>query len=103
VSPALPPGPIEPCPKCGATDYVVARNMRSTRSCRCGLRWEPSPKCAESNLAHVTEETVRRIVREELAKAPLVVNVNVAPITAESIEAAIREAIKRGPSCRRVA
>lgn len=44
AQPPMPPPPeLEPCPKCGAMDYLVARDMYATRRCKCGHTWRPQP------------------------------------------------------------
>ena len=37
----------EVCPKCGNSDFSIARDMHSTRYCRCGNTW--LPKLREEN------------------------------------------------------
>lgn len=37
----------EVCPSCGSAEFGVARNMFSTRHCKCGATWPCPPKTVE--------------------------------------------------------
>lgn len=35
---------MEVCKRCGSSEFAVARNMLSTRQCKCGHQWPCPPK-----------------------------------------------------------
>jgi hypothetical protein len=44
---------LEPCPRCKGKDYLIARDMKATRHCRCGHTWVPPVKPAPTGPSHL--------------------------------------------------